>query len=1250
MTFNKIQVINIKFGYVVIVVNYYSKIRMCILLNLLINFYSDRYQDQNKNRDVYKDITWSPYDRISFKKVDSFEQFCSNNYSDNSLSERKMAVSNNKDRDEIWNGIKQCMHLIEDVDSDYNKEWNIEPDDAQFVFSTGVNKYNFICIYAIRFSEIVQRLIFKERAFDKKLIREKLYKLIKSECDKKEKIDFKCFRSLGPEDVVIIFLADSMKDIISVVDTINKTTIKLPDKIKVQDVKSNLFSTVYAFSSFNNRQYDASTDLDVIVRLDLKSCDITEILGELKNHIKSENAAYQKIFSGISALQITIPAGDISFKEFQENGIFNGSSEFYSQNIYGSRTYFSVELDYTKKDTNIDLSSEYGLSVLEKLEGEYSIGEGTSPVADFLFGEYRRLLEGKRTVQWNSILKAQFDATKSFVKYYSKFDKYIECELLNHMQSALHLINQTCSPVSEIPNHNHFYAGSLHDLLKAYYGIIDMLFEIGYSIPHGKKTTQHPITFAICLNSTAFIESKIYTRPDIKNRIVIFFLPYDTFWNYSSNIKKLVHEVFHYIAPYDRETRANSIVNILYSEILKLLLNSIATQTLKYEDIVLEQYISNWEYFLIKNYHANVSNKLCNDLRLQFPEFFIFPNPEWKNLYVNKKEILNIILLIENKVKNDITILFEDALEYMDKHKENGFESAKNIFNSQVVNECLKQRNLSISEQSFIDIYLESYKIDKGIVEKLQKYMLAAKEAFCDIWAIKLTKMNISQYIVFLIKSMKDSFNEYIIKVTLAKNNSKETDLNFPSTIIRIILLVYKHMKSTNGKNVNDIKLNSMFKGLYDEKNKEGLFIKQCIEIIAQQYAQFVNILGKYVIDDLYNMAFYKVDETFSEINKYDVKKCSEVLMRISKVDLSHNISMDDIDQLTGFLGIQKIDNSKFTLNEKRIIKRVDINFGMSYPRIVSNIGELIDSIKAISNMVSQESKNKHRLWYRGVCSSDFSLLPSIFRNGDRTLSIYANQASMIKNAYFNAPYATDVWNLPIEQRTACLQHYGIPTNLLDFSLDPLASLHFAIVPDRPIDRMKIESGEFQPVVYVFDPMAYSRAVRRMKEGKPDLIIPETISSVTFDINKNEEEKANYFVNDMSYNYLYEHNSKHGEEYVPNDRIDLYPAPIVVQQTNPRIVAQCGTFVAYSLHARPQTQNRDQRYEYLNLLKIQERYLEFLNTSKNQSDRFIFPIYLKKEYVSDIGNSLKQLNIRKGKFYPELSKIFSDVMSDISSD
>ena len=186
-----------------------------------------------------------------------------------------------------------------------------------------------------------------------------------------------------------------------------------------------------------------------------------------------------------------------------------------------------------KKDLIVNVLNMDGLSLLKPYDTDdkdkNKKKDGKNPkkinhVADFVFGEYERLIFSQRTFQWYEILSMQYSAVKDFMDYYSKHnDTFDECELLNYAQSSLHLINQACGPVSEVPNHNHFYARSFHDLIKSYYGIINMLFTLAYGLPHTKGTHQHPITFAICLNSVARIESKIFTRHDNKNRTVIFF-------------------------------------------------------------------------------------------------------------------------------------------------------------------------------------------------------------------------------------------------------------------------------------------------------------------------------------------------------------------------------------------------------------------------------------------------------------------------------------------------------------------------------------------------------------------------------------------------------------------------------------------------------------------------------------------------------------------------------------------------------
>ena len=131
--------------------------------------------------------------------------------------------------------------------------------------------------------------------------------------------------------------------------------------------------------------------------------------------------------------------------------------------------------------------------------------------------------------------------------------------------------------------------------------------------------------------------------------------------------------------------------------------------------------------------------------------------------------------------------------------------------------------------------------------------------------------------------------------------------------------------------------------------------------------------------------------------------------------------------------------------------------------------------------------------------------MPSLFRKLKRNCSVYSCQADITKYIYFLTSNLSELWNQPIEQQMSCLQHYGAPTNLLDFTIDMLAALHFALTPDKLEDREKINSGIFQPVVYIFDTLAYSNAINILK-GSQEVF---AFSPIETDINTSYGKKAN---------------------------------------------------------------------------------------------------------------------------------------------
>nr|WP_315011063.1 FRG domain-containing protein [uncultured Capnocytophaga sp.] len=108
-------------------------------------------------------------------------------------------------------------------------------------------------------------------------------------------------------------------------------------------------------------------------------------------------------------------------------------------------------------------------------------------------------------------------------------------------------------------------------------------------------------------------------------------------------------------------------------------------------------------------------------------------------------------------------------------------------------------------------------------------------------------------------------------------------------------------------------------------------------------------------------------------------------------------------------------------------------------------IESLSDFLNEI-NKIGKEEKEENTLFYRGHSDQTYELKPSIYRD-ERFIE---NEDKIYRETISKVPY--DFKGKNTIESLVLMQHYGVPTRILDLTTNPLVALYFACIENKDKD------------------------------------------------------------------------------------------------------------------------------------------------------------------------------------------------------
>jgi len=717
-------------------------------------------------------------------------------------------------------------------------------------------------------------------------------------------------------------------------------------------------------------------------------------------------------------------------------------------------------------------------------------------------------------------------------------------KMLRSLQQQICHISDAGKLFFEEPRSHFSYTGQWDLLMHTYYGVLKCLLEEVYRADRAQSPLYPLINFEPVshLSSEMYYDENVDGKADTCKRFIAITLPYsawESLWHY---IPMLVHELYHYVAPYDRVSRNYYMGCILCTQVFC----EAAKALLK---LCVPDRNDNTEWEAAKKVANFISNKTRERLAAYFSEC-LHPNrepdptlplagdQEEKDLYVNR--LLNCLLDKDSTLRQKISGVYQESLKQaMEDQVWTKLSKSRTKEESRAVDIMLHayRDNISLFGQisppadednpsKQLDLYLRwsncLQTMREGIAAGLRPLFESLSELFPDAAMLRVTGMHADSYLV-------------LFAVHLNNRAIEPKALNRQAMLRLGIILDWlqdwpAQLPGPSPLAAYQQSFKTMYLRFYQlhGKGRENLAVlwEDWFEAFEESYRAYRSTYSFY-----HCWLRPMIEESFLPClaEKYEDERVRTLRRLCGEYYemLKGAADEEGATEALFSLSIQTIQSFQIQ-HELRVIcsqppkaggrapvparMRIPTRIPAAYRKVYNlwHPEQLNKQLLAMYEDLSEHHRkafpedNNFRFWYRGTKNIKYDILPSIMvhflhdknmppasfsgRNHVGTLREYQhNLLERFKYRADGAPEQLRTGEYAAEEYLALMQHYSQYTNFLDWSEDAFTSLYFALEAYVDGDEKgKKEQRNDIAGFYMFDPMLYNRARRMLIQSKTD--------------------------------------------------------------------------------------------------------------------------------------------------------------------